>query len=74
MILGTVVEADNRGRTDGITDKGSREYHTDIHDGPIGRYPVFAGIMHKLRIIDHSDDAHRNITHKFRRTVGTSLN
>lgn len=60
---------ENRCRSNGISDKGRRKYHTHIHQYTVSSYSVLSRIFDQLDIIEHAYKIHGNIAHKLRRTV-----
>ena len=73
MILCAVVEADNGRRTDGVANKRRRKHHTNVHQHTVRRNAVLPFVFHKLCVIQHTDERHCDVIHKFRTAVCAGL-
>ena len=52
MVSGTVVVADNRGTSNGISKEYSDKYKVYIHDCAVGSHTIFARDFHKLHVVE----------------------
>ena len=73
MIASPVVEADDRRRSQGITEIQGHEDNIHIHNDTICRHAVFSGRFHQLKVIEHTNNGRRQIRHQFGRTVHAGL-
>ncbi len=67
-----MVSRDRRA-SHGIAQENSLEDHAHIHQHTVGGDPVFPCIFHKLDIIEHTHNRHRDIAHQLGGAVAAGL-
>ena len=73
MIARTVMEADDRSRSQGISQIQGHENNVHVHDDAVSRHTILACCFHQLEVIQDANDRGRDICHQLRRSVGHSL-
>ena len=73
MVLGTVVEAHQRGAADGIAHKNRHKNELDVHQHAVGRHAVLAHQLHELEVVEHGNERAGNVAHQLRGAVETGL-